>query len=118
MIILQYCRTVGRLKSTSVGDPVDDPHEMDARVVDLRRQDNSFGFIAKRVGLSGAREAFEAFQRVLHNQQPRQRARLRAEELRRIERVATRLNARTDLTGAQHAEARRAIARWREAVRN
>ncbi len=74
--------------------------------------------IAKRVGLSGACEAFEAFQRVLPSQQPRQRARLHAEELRRIERVATRLNARADVTGAQHAEALRAIARRREAVRD
>ena len=97
---------------------MNDPHEMDARVMELRRAGTPFKVIAKRVGLSGAREAFDAFQRVLHNQQPRQRARLRAEELRRIERIATRLNARADLTGEQHAVARRAIARWRQAVRS
>lgn len=95
---------------------MDDPQEMDDRVMELRRQGNAFGVIAKTVGLSGAREALEAFQRVLRNRPPSHRALLRAEELRRLETIAERLEARSDLTGDQRAEALRALAHLRQVV--
>jgi hypothetical protein len=71
----------------------------DAKVVELRASGRSFGAIAKLLGLTHARDACLAFNRGIRARPAAELARLRKQEVARLDKLATRVAARAELSG-------------------
>jgi hypothetical protein len=67
--------------------------EIDEQALVLRRQSTGFGKIAQALGLERAHDANEAFNRALRLLAPEEQATVRAEEGRRLDRLATAVSA-------------------------
>lgn len=67
--------------------------EIDEQALVLRRQSTGFGKIAQALGLERAHDANEAFNRALRLLAPEEKATVRAEEGRRLDRLATAVSA-------------------------
>jgi hypothetical protein len=86
----------------------------DDQVLALRSAGRSFGAIANAVGMARGRDALEAFHRALRRRDPAEQVDLRADELRRLASLSTRLEASGRLTQAEVAAQLRVVARLRE----
>ncbi len=88
----------------------------DEQVLALRSQGRSFAAIARLLGLGGARQAVEAFDRALRHRPAEERRRLRTEELERLSRLSRQLEARPDQSAEDLAGQLRALQRLRGMV--
>jgi hypothetical protein len=70
-----------------------DTTDIDEQALTLRSQSKGFGKIAEALGLKRAIDANEAFNRALRRRPPEEQATIRAEENRRIDRLASAIKA-------------------------
>ena len=66
------------------------------RVIELRSEGNSFGSIAKTVGLKRSLDAFGAFVTAVAARSPAQQTKLRAEENQRLDALEQRIRQQSD----------------------
>lgn len=88
----------------------------DHEVLDLRSTGQSYGAIAKAVGLPRARDAHDAFLRALRRQPAAEQAALRAAELRRVDDLARCLQHQPGVSEQQLTRKLQALARLRGSV--
>ncbi len=72
--------------------------ERDDQALELRRNGKSFRSIAGALALDRSRDAIDAVHRSIRRRPARERARLRKEELRRLDDLAARLQRRDSAT--------------------
>ena len=89
---------------------------LDRETVVLRSAGTSYAAIARRLGLPDARHAHDAFTREVRRRPAEERAALRDAEAARLETLAGRTQARTDLDAGQVAKRLRAIERLRQTL--
>jgi hypothetical protein len=90
--------------------------ELDERVLESRSQGLPFGAIAREFALPGPGDAYQAFLRAFHRHSMLDRARVRQEELARLEYLRTVVQDRADLTPEDLQSRLRAIRRMRDAI--
>ena len=86
------------------------------RVVQLRSQDRSYGAIARVLGLRDGYDACEVFRRALRRHPPAEQARLREEELDRLDILSEALLVLPYLSEHGRASSLQALARLRQMV--
>lgn len=90
--------------------------ELDNRVLESRTQGVPFAAIAREFALQGPGDAYQAFLRAFRRRPLLERARIRQEELARLEYLRTVVQSRSDLA-PEHMQSRlRAIQRMRDAI--
>lgn len=90
--------------------------ELDERVLESRSQGLPFGAIAREFALPGPGDAYQAFLRAFRRHSLLDRARVRQEELARLEYLRTLVQDRTNLTPDDLQARLRAIQRMRDAI--
>jgi hypothetical protein len=90
--------------------------ELDKRVLESRTQGLPFAAIAREFALAGPGDAYQAFVREFRRRPLLERARIRQEELARLEHLRTVVQRRDDLTPEQMQGRLRAIQRMRDAI--
>lgn len=90
--------------------------ELDERVLASRSQGLPFGAIAREFALPGPGDAYQAFLRAFRRHPLLDRARVRQEELARLEYLRTVVQDRADLTPEELQARLRAIQRMRDAI--
>jgi hypothetical protein len=88
----------------------------DDTALELRRSGRSFAAIAKKLGLTRASEANDAFNRALRTRPTDEQVVLREEETLRLDKLATKVQSRTDLAQEDVKRQLRTITRLREAL--
>jgi hypothetical protein len=88
----------------------------DRETVELRTAGKSYSSIAKKLGLTSARDAHEAFARDVRRRPAKERDALRSAESERLEALATKTQGRTDLDKTQKAKRLRNIERLRQTL--
>ena len=91
-----------------------DPAPTDDRVLELRSEGQSFGAVAKTLGLDSPGAAHDAFHRALCRRPPTEQEMLRNQELARLDTLSRRLQAQPDLTSAKPAAQLRVLDRLRD----
>lgn len=91
-----------------------DPAPTDDRVLELRSGGQSFGAIAKTLGLDSPRAAHDAFHRALRRRSPSEQAALRDQEVVRLDTLSRRLQGRAHLDDGQLAAQLSVVRRLRE----
>lgn len=86
----------------------------DDRVLELRSRGQSYGAIAKAIGLGHPSDAHDAFLRALRRQPPAERAALQDQEIVRLDTLSRRLQALPHLTEHRLAAQLRVVARLRD----
>ena len=74
------------------GSDADQPSDLGDRVLALRSEGNSFSAIGKSVGIGRSIDVFELFVNAAAKRPARERARLRADENRRLDALERRTN--------------------------
>jgi hypothetical protein len=77
---------------------MDDTAGLDDKAVELRAEGRSFGSIAKILGYPTAHDANEAFNRALRRRPKTEQARIRDEELTRLDKLSQRVQDSEDLS--------------------
>ena len=101
--------------STANGD-AKDVMAQDEQALALRSSGKSFSTIAKTLGYDRSHEANEAFLRALRRKPAAARSDLRDAEAARLEALATKIQARDDLSPAQTQKRLRAVERLRQTL--
>ena len=89
---------------------------IDRKAVELRGAGKSYGTIARSLGLESPRSAHEAFSRGVRQRPAGERAKLRQAESLRLDALADKTKARTDLSSDQRSKRLRSIERLRQTV--
>ena len=103
------------MASTANGD-AKDVVAQDEQALALRSSGKSFSTIAKTLGYDRSHEANEAFLRALRRKPAAARSDLRDAEAARLEALATKIQARDDLSPAQTQKRLRAVERLRQTL--
>lgn len=90
--------------------------ELDEHVLDSRTHGLPFGAIAREYALPGPGDAYQAFLRAFRRRPLLERARIRQEELARLEHLRTVVQDRVDFTPEDLHGRLRAIQRMRDAI--
>jgi hypothetical protein len=85
----------------------------DNEVVQLRSSGKSFMSIARTVGLDSSRDALAAFNRGIRSRPARELAELRAAELKRLDVLAKRVSAQSELSADDISRRLKSVARLR-----
>jgi hypothetical protein len=88
----------------------------DDTALELRRSGSSFAALAEKLGLARASEANDAFNRALRTRPSEEQVVLREEESLRLDKLATKVQSRTDLAEEDVNRQLRTITRLREAL--
>ena len=88
----------------------------DDTALELRRSGRSLAAIAKKLGLTRASDANEAFNRALRTRPTDEQVVLREEESLRLDKLATKVQSRKDLAQEDVNRQLRTITRLREAL--
>ena len=88
----------------------------DDTALELRRSGRSFAAIAKKLGLTRASDAIDAFYRALRTRPTDEQVVLREEESLRLDKLAAKVESRTDLAQEDVKRQLRTVNRLREAL--
>jgi hypothetical protein len=88
----------------------------DDTALELRRSGRSFAAIAKKLGLTRASDANDAFNRALRTRPTDEQVVLREEESLRLDKLAAKVESRTDLAQEDVKRQLRTVNRLREAL--